>query len=109
MFKTNVYTFNSKYVSYSVRLVRGFYGNGNKAVEFIDMNDNSPVLIATVNLGTVNPPDMITIKDYSENAGVLKFLKEIGFVGEVDHYEQAGFAEVPVCRLTPEGLKFFED
>lgn len=108
MFKNNVYTFDSKYASYPVSLVRGFYGNGNKAVEFIDMDDGSQLLIATVNLGIVNPPDMITIKDYGENEGVLKFLKEIGFVGEVDHYEQAGFEEVPVCRLTPEGLKFFE-
>lgn len=102
------FQYNSRYATYSVRLVKGFYGNGNKAVQFMDANDGSPVLIATTNLGVRNPEDLITIKNYSENEGVLDFLMEIGFVDSIDHYEQAGFVKVPVCHLSAEGQKFFE-
>ena len=102
------FTYNTHYSTYRVNLVRGFYGNGNKAVQFMDADDGSHVLVATTNLGTVNPPDLITVKNYSENEGVLEFLLNIGFVDGVDHYEQAGFVKVPVCHLSAEGQKFFE-
>jgi hypothetical protein len=108
MFSNKTFELVTPYSTYDVKLVRGFYGNGNKAVQLMDAEDGSPVMIATVNLGNRNPDDLITIKNYSENEGVLEFLQEIGFVGEVDHYEQAGWVEVPVCKLTDEGKKFFE-
>ena len=109
MFNDKTFTFRgASGFSYDVRLVRGFYGNGNKALQLVDADDGSPVLIATVNLGARNLPGFITVKDYSENEGVLEFLQEIGFVADVDHYEDSGYVTVPVCRLTPEGEKFFE-
>jgi len=104
MFSNTTFTF----ANYTVKLARGFYGNGNKALQLLDAEDGSPVLIATTNLGFRNPPNLITIKNWSENEGVLDFLLDIGFIDSVDHYEQAGFAVAHVCRLSAEGKKFFE-
>lgn len=107
MFNTT-FKFTTPYSTYNVKLVKGFYGNGNKALQFLDADDGSPVLVATTNLDTVNKPNLITIKNYSENDGVLDFLCEIGFIDGVDHYERSGYVTVPVCHLTDEAQKFFE-
>lgn len=40
----------------------------------------------------------IAVKDYSENTGLLAFLKSIGFITEVVEKRRSGYVEIPICR-----------
>ena len=104
----SIFTFNSKFgTKYQVKLVRGQYGNGAKALQFLDAEDGSPVLVATVNTGHIYEPEQIAIKDYSENEGVAEFLEEIGFIDGVDFIEEMGFVDVLICHLSKDAQAFF--
>jgi len=84
------------------------YANGNPALQIVDCEG----MVATC---SVNPPDEvlapgeIAIKDWSENAGIGNWLKIHGVIVREDPIRRipSGFVEIPVYRLTPEGLDLF--
>lgn len=52
----------------------------------------------TANLSDEVPLGCIAVKDYSENTGLLAFLKSIGFITEVVEKRRSGYVEIPICR-----------
>lgn len=74
---TNRVTFKD----WECEVVESQYKNGRLRLDLIDANDGSPVAVATVNIPSVGIfPDMIIIKDYSENKGMLEAFKEAGLI-----------------------------
>ena len=63
-----------------------------------------PILTATVSLGVPLPDGCILVKDYSENEGVLEFLKNLGVVTKVMCYLPSGYVSIPVCKYDPKTL-----
>lgn len=80
------------------------YGNGRVAIKLIDVNDESLVAVASVNLddGVEMAADEIAIKDYSENEGMLAAMIAADIVSEPLRYESTGYVTVPICKLLVE-------
>lgn len=52
-----------------------------------------PLMDVTENLSDEVPLGCIAVKDYSENTGLLAFLKSIGFITEVVEKRRSGYAD----------------
>jgi hypothetical protein len=77
-----------------------YYNNGRVAIQLIDVEDGSPVAVATVNLPQYDlSEDEVIIKDYSENEGVLAALIKGGVITKPVRYVLTGFVTCPVCKL----------
>jgi hypothetical protein len=83
------------------------YGNGTPAIRLNDAIDGSPVAVASVNLEGISKVETgeIAIKDYSENQGMLKALKDVGIVSEPIRHVKSGYVNIPVCKLLIIGSK----
>jgi len=78
----------------------GKYHNGRTAIQLISVKDGMPYMVATTNLTTVDlKEDEVLIKDYSENAGVLKFLVENNIVEHDGKVIHEGWVEFALCKL----------
>lgn len=62
-----------------------------------------PLMDVTENLSDEVPLGCIAVKDYSENTGLLAFLKSIGFITEVVEKRRSGYVEIPICRYDKAG------
>lgn len=82
------------------------YREGDRVVITLMDEDGAEYVRATVNIPEIPlPDDLVLIKDYSENAGVLDALVEAGIVRPTGVRVGSGFVEVPVCQLlVDEGL-----
>lgn len=49
--------------------------------------------------------DMIAVKDYSENAGLMDELLRLGIISKPSWYISSGFVRIPVCRVNLAELK----
>jgi len=77
----------------------GQYVNGRIAIDLI-CQTGERMARATVNDDMPSlADDEVAIKDYSENAGMLKALQAAGVVGEPLRYIASGFVQIPICRL----------
>ena len=94
------YELKTPYGNYTVSLEWNKYGsNGRTALELIDVEDGSPVMVATVNVPDAHlEPDEMIIKNYSENEGVLEFLQENNIVGPVIRTIRTGFVSAQVVK-----------
>lgn len=82
-----------------LELVRRQYANGRVCLQAYTL-DGEPYLTATVNVPDVDLEDgQVVIKDYSENAGVLKALVDAGIVDLPDGIVSLGYVCGWVCRL----------
>jgi hypothetical protein len=94
---------NIQFKEWTCHIVFGEYQFGkNVSMQLVDVRDGLPVATATVNPEIALDKDLVCIKDYSENEGMLNTLKEAGIVSEPIDYIQMGFVRVPVCRLLVE-------
>jgi len=84
----------------------GQYENGNTAIEIITAEDgySEPLCKATVNIGK-QFEQIIPIKNYSENAGLLNCLINAGFISRVISYEQQDFVKIPLCLMNWDKIK----
>jgi hypothetical protein len=73
--------------------------NGNTAIQLVDVRDGMPVATATVNPGVKLPKDIVAIKNYSENEGMLGALMQAGIISNPQRWMEMGFVMVPVCKL----------
>ena len=64
-----------------------------------------PLMDVTVFLKDKIPQGCIAVKDYSENTGLVDFLKSIGFITDVVEKRPSGFVEIPICRYDPAVLE----
>jgi hypothetical protein len=91
--------FSGPYGEYEIDIKMSKYTNGQHRMDFIDIEDGFPVLVASVSIQENISSDEIAIKDYSENEGVLKFLMEKGIVSSPLKYFNSGFVRIPLCKL----------
>jgi len=86
---------------YQVTLEFGKYrGNNRVAITVVDAEDGEDLLVATVNIPDASLEEGETvIKDYSENAGILKFLVENGIVSKPVRTVSTGFVQCQVVKL----------
>ena len=81
------------------------YGNGRWAIDMLDENGEHAGT-ASVNLADMPLPERcVFIKDYSENAGVLKALIKIGVVTDTEIRVPSGYVKIPLCEFTQEICK----
>lgn len=86
------------------------YSNGNICVE-IWQDNHGPIVRVTTNLGVSIPDSYLAIKDYSENEGMVEFLKKLDIIADDPVMTvPIGYVFIPVHRLTNTGeniLKIF--
>lgn len=102
------FTFKSKYATYQdCYFVISSYGNGNLALEVWN-NTEGPINRITTNPDIKIPTTHICIKNYAENEGIEKTLKDLGIIeGDPVQMIHIGYVTVPVYKLTSLGYKEF--
>lgn len=95
------------------------YSNGRTAIQLVDRYDMDPIATATVNLVTITDAeyncfasqyldcpeaDVVLIKSYSENEGLLEALCESGIVTDSGIRIQSGYVFINVCRINRDRL-----
>lgn len=84
------------------------YKNGNLALSIYNFSDG-PICTVTVNPGMALPDDLVAIKNYSENDGILPELIKLGIINEVVYMLPQGFVEIPICTYNKEMLKKYSN
>jgi hypothetical protein len=103
------FTYKSRYESYpNCTFKTDKYHNGNLALQIVD--DEGLIATCTVNGRAVfTNGDIIGIKDYSENEGMVDFLKSIGIIEDRPTYKEiSGFVTIPYFKLTESGKELFK-
>jgi hypothetical protein len=96
--------------NYSCHVVFSAYqDNDNTAIQLVDVRDGLPVATATINPGTKMKKELVAIKDYSENEGMLEALTNAGIVSAPISWLPMGFVTVPVCELLVPVFEEFEE
>ena len=76
------------------------YSNKRIALELLDINDNTSIAIATVNLPNIDlQKDEVAIKNYSENEGILDILINAEIISKPLYSVKSGFIDIPICKL----------
>jgi hypothetical protein len=95
-----------EYKNEPVEIVISHYVYSDNKAKSISLicEDGIPYAHATVNIeGYDYGENEVTIKNYSENEGILEVLIENGIVSEPKGYVDNGYVTVPVCDLLIEG------
>ena len=89
-----------RFDDYNVMLQFATYQTGQTRLALIDINDHSPIAVATVNIPEVKlKTDEVIIKDYSENEGMLEFLVDNNIVSKPTGFIEIGYVIAHVCKL----------
>ena len=97
---------NVKFKSWNCTAIGTYYGNYRKAIKLVDSKTNEMIAVATVNLPDQDIPDnCVFIKNYSENAAMVKAMMEAGIIKPFNlGFVQSGFVKIPLYMLTEEAL-----
>lgn len=95
-----------KYKQWDVEVAFDMYMNGNTAINLVDVEDGGLVATATVNTSAPTfDSDLVGIKDYSENEGMVDFLVKEGIIEEDSvHSVKMGFVSIPFHTLTEKAI-----
>ena len=94
-----------KYFKGDVVVVADKYHDGTTALMLRSYKDGEPIAKATVNLGNMNiEPNIVYIKDYSENEGVLRTLLMGNIIETIGLTRPAGFEMVEAARIIDKEL-----
>lgn len=107
---TNTFEFKTRHglpVSGCAFRVARYRSTGNLALQVVDAE--GVVCTCSVNPDEKLGDDVLCVKDYSENEGVLDELRRLGVVGEVVQTIPSGWVEFKVAELTEQGKELFED
>lgn len=93
------------YKGWECEILFGQYGNGNTAIQLIHKEERDVVSVATVNGSKQYPKEIIGIKDWSENEGMVHALQKAGVIekGLID-IEPTGFVLIEYYKLTDAAL-----
>lgn len=102
----NKFTYKSTYGSYdNCSFLVGYYENDNLGIE-IWSDTEGPITRVTVNPDIKIPEDSIAIKNYSENEGMVDWLKSMSIIDdEPTDIIHSGWVDIPVHKLTAHGKK----
>ena len=99
-----------RYREWDCILQKGRYIDNSIAILLVDAHDGEPITKATVAIDGANlRENQITVKDYSENEGMLDALIGIGLVTGVERRVQSGWVSVPVCNIDPAKLEEIDE
>ena len=85
------------------------YVNGDTvSISLVDTVDGEPVAHATVNIPGLDF-DEVTIKDYSENIGMVETLLSAGIIEKPHRAVSSGFVIIPVARLSAVAIASLTD
>lgn len=92
-----------KYKKWDVELEFGRYSYFNNiSITLLNLHptieDGETIAVATVNIEPLEENE-VSIKDYSENEGMLQWLIDNGIIEEPHRYIQSGWVRVPICKL----------
>ena len=90
----------------SVRIGR-YPAGGQIAISLIDADTHHPVAAFSTNLvahGAEIAPDSFAVKNWSENAPLVKPMLDSGLFQDTDHRIRTGFVEAPVWRMKDRDL-----
>ena len=87
-----------KFLDYTCKIKTQKYFDGNTALALIDVVDEAPVAIITINFPGLLKNE-IAIKNYSENEGLLDILIEKKVISEPIREVVYGFVKIPICKL----------
>jgi len=80
--------------------IEKYRNNNRNAIMVIKKDDPDYDYIATINIPNANiDENMVIIKNYSENEGILDMLVKEKIVTKPIRYVQSGFEMCPVCIL----------
>lgn len=83
--------------------------NANTALILIGVESDykgEVIAVATANGSMVLPPNIVGIKDWSENEGIVESLIDANVIKpEMSDYEPSGFVEIKYYELTEEAIK----
>ena len=95
---------------YACEMQLSHYTNGNKAISLVDTRDGSAVATATVNIeGVELSPNEVMVKDYSENEGMLRALRDSKVVENIVDVMQSGYVDIPVVTLSKSMMERFKN
>jgi hypothetical protein len=105
------FTYTSKYATYEncMFCVNKYVHTKNLALS-IYSEEEGPITTCTINTDHVSKGDEIGVKNYSENEGMVDFLKNIGIIeGEPVHVQNSGWVEIPYYKLSESGKELFNE
>ena len=82
------------------------YSSGERAgLDFVDSHGEQ-IAVLTVNVPELGafPANIVAIKDYSENEGVLAQLVALGIVEPTGDVVRSGFVRIPLAKILKEEL-----
>ena len=101
-----MYTITLGNHTYNAFIKLNKYTNGRIQMQLLDAEDGSPVTTLTVNLpDEPMSEDEAAIKNYSENAGVISFLRENDLVTEIKRVVKSGYVNIPIVKLNLDKLR----
>ena len=93
-----------KYKNYNVVIKKEKYSNNdNVALIMEDTQDGEIITVCSVNIDKL-PSNMVAIKDYGENVGILEWLIANGVVEAPHDYVSSGYVTCPICKLAEKYL-----
>jgi hypothetical protein len=102
--KLAYYTFPNCY------FVPSRYSSNNNLALKIESEDKGLICVCTVNPDEKLSDDVICIKNYSENEGMVEFLKNMGIIGDMVKVIPSGWVELyDVYELTEHGKEIFKN
>lgn len=103
---TDTFKFLDRECKFSV----GFYNNGNWALSIVEAETECPMCVCTINTGYMVKDEYVSIKDYSENTGMVKFLVGLGIIKpECSSEISSGWVTIPIHELTESGIELFNE
>lgn len=74
----------------------------NPYVEFVS-DDGEPIAVVSVNTAyKIHQPDLLYVKNWSENKGILEAMIEHGYLSKPIHGIESGFVTMWLCRVVAE-------
>lgn len=108
---TDKFTYTSKHATYEncMFCVNRYVNNYNLALSIYSENEG-PITTCTINTEHISKADEIGVKDYSENVGMVNFLKHMGIIeGDPVHIQNSGWVEIPYYKLSESGKELFNE
>lgn len=101
------------YKGYKCKVVFGLYVNGNIAIRLIGAEGTEyayePITVATVNTGHITEDNVVGIKTWSENEGIVKSLVDGKVIeNEMQYLVPTGYVYASYYKLTEQALKELE-
>ena len=88
-----------KYIGDLCNVVKEKFPDGGTSIRLVHSETGEPYATATIGGFFPNNPDIVVIKDYSENKGMLGLLEEAKVVKHTGMVVETGLVASPICKV----------